>query len=108
MVPVEARSSAAEPPGKPASTSPAARKHGESTSKNNLMALLLTGRCGEQRQKFHGTEHEQGEPPKGSGGSPDVTSIPRTRPVYWLGELDLILLLLYFTLQPTARVSSIG
>src|SRR5271157_439606 len=64
MVAVEARSSAAEPPGKPASTSPAATKHGESMAKNNLMALLLKGRCGEQRHEFHATEPEQGEPPK--------------------------------------------
>jgi len=33
-------------------------------AKNDLMALLLKGRGGEQRHEFHGTEQEQGEPPK--------------------------------------------
>jgi hypothetical protein len=33
-------------------------------AKNNLMALLLTGRCGEQKHELHGTEQEQAEPPK--------------------------------------------
>src|SRR5271157_2241446 len=83
MVPVAARSSAAAPEGKPASTSPAARKNGESTAKNNLMTLLLTGRGGEQSREFHATEHEQGEPPKPFGGSPIFTSRDRIKPDHW-------------------------